>query len=271
MQQAQSSKPHDALELKGSALAVVVLHLKSSDPRVLYPQLEEVIDEAGSFLSRAPLLIDVASLDDTAREGLDFAYLARYLRGAGVMPVGVQGAQPGLQNAIANTGLLWLPGKGSQSAAAGNAPKRETTEPITRPEPKPERNSAAPKAETGKCRTAEPAAVPPLVITRPVRAGQQINAAEGDLIVMGPVNTGSELFAAGNIHVYGPLRGRALAGVNGDTSARIFALQGNPELLAIAGEYVVNEELPPRAVNRSFAVSWSQSGLRFHILGSFEP
>ena len=79
MQQAQSSKPHDALELKGSALAVVVLHLKSSDPRVLYPQLEEVIDEAGSFLSRAPLLIDVASLDDTAREGLDFAYLARYL------------------------------------------------------------------------------------------------------------------------------------------------------------------------------------------------
>lgn len=279
MQQAQSSKPHDALELKGSALAVVVLHLKSSDPRVLYPQLEEVIDEAGSFLSRAPLLIDVASLDDTAREGLDFAYLARYLRGAGVMPVGVQGAQPGLQNAIANTGLLWLPGKGSQSAAAGNAPKREATEPMTRPEPKPEpkqepkpeRNSAAAKAETGKRRTAEPAAVPPLIITRPVRAGQQINAAEGDLIVMGPVNTGSELFAAGNIHVYGPLRGRALAGVNGDTSARIFALQGNPELLAIAGEYVVNEELPPRAVNRSFAVSWSQSGLRFHILGSFEP
>ena len=96
-----------------------------------------------------------------------------------------------------------------------------------------------------------------------------INAAEN--FVMGPVNTGSELFAAGNIHVYGPLRGRALAGVNGDTSARIFALQGNPELLAIAGEYVVNEELPPRAVNRSFVVSWSQSGLRFHILGSFEP
>ena len=256
----------------------VILLVDSSEGPM--PQTRFVLKKSLEQGLNPILLINkIDKKDARIDEVMDFVYLARYLRGAGVMPVGVQGAQPGLQNAIANTGLLWLPGKGSQSAAAGNAPKREATEPMTRPEPKPEpkqepkpeRNSAAAKAETGKRRTAEPAAVPPLVITRPVRAGQQINAAEGDLIVMGPVNTGSELFAAGNIHVYGPLRGRALAGVNGDTSARIFALQGNPELLAIAGEYVVNEELPPIAVNRSFAVSWSQSGLRFHILGSFEP
>ena len=74
------------------------------------------------------------------------------------------------------------------------------------------------------------------------------------------------MVAAGNIHVYSTLQGRALAGVNGDTSARIFTLRGNPELLAIAGEYVVNEELPRSLMNQSFAVSWSESGLRFQIL-----
>lgn len=106
-----------------------------------------------------------------------------------------------------------------------------------------------------------------MIVTQQVRAGQQISAPHGDLIVLASVNAGSELFAAGNIHVYGALRGRALAGIYGNTNARIFTLQGNPELLAIAGEYVVNEELPRWVANQSFAASWSNSGLRFQVLG----
>jgi septum site-determining protein MinC len=76
-----------------------------------------------------------------------------------------------------------------------------------------------------------------------VRSGQQIYAAGGDLVIIAPVSAGAEILADGNIHVYGPLRGRALAGVKGDTSARIFCQSLEAELVSIAGNYKVNEDL----------------------------
>ena len=314
MHPAQSPFQQDAIELKGSALTVVVLHLKNSDPRVLYPQLEEAIDGAGSFLASAPVVIDVASLDEPAQETLDFTYLLRFLRGAGLMPVGLQGAANSQKDRVSQAGLLSVataqkgslpaPQPESNQVVQERATQENTLLSRERQEPEqqstPYRQAAqptpAPRA-AGRQAAQRPTTVPPqkaeprqgsqrepyiepeipalsesaLVITQPVRAGQQISAPNGDLIVLASVNAGSELFAAGNIHVYGALRGRALAGVKGDTKARIFTLQGNPELLAIAGEYVVNEELPWRAVNQSFAVSWSDSGLRFQVFGSFEP
>ncbi len=288
MHQAQSPFQQDAIELKGSALTVVVLHLKDSDPRVLYPQLEEVIDGAGGFLASAPVVIDVALLDEQAQELLDFSYLCRFLRGAGLMPVGVQGARERQKERISQAGLLAVSTaqKGGIAAAPpaerrapeSTSPSRPRQEPapeprVPEPKRKPETRPTASQAQRTEPRYTEPeippSSEPALVITQPVRAGQQINAPNGDLIVLATVNAGSELYAAGNIHVYGALRGRALAGVDGDTSARIFTLQGNPELLAIAGEYIVNEELPRRAVNQGFAVSWSDTGLRFQILGAF--
>ncbi len=315
MYHAQSPPSHDVIELKGSALTVVVLHLKNSDPRMLYPRLEEVIDEAGAFLASAPVVIDIAALGEEAQEMLDFSYLLRFLRGANLMPVGVQGAAASQKNRIAQAGLLCVAtakkgnsistqqvqhgqqAERAQSVLTDNeealdtplAPHKAARTPARTREPEgtPQAaaHAAAPQRQTAQRSQStanrkpepivqEPVAPPPaassaLVITQHVRAGQQISAPDGDLIVLASVNAGSELFAAGNIHVYGTLRGRALAGVNGDTSARIFTLQGNPELLAIAGEYVVNEELPRRAVNQSFAVSWSESGLRFQIFGSF--
>jgi septum site-determining protein MinC len=82
-----------------------------------------------------------------------------------------------------------------------------------------------------------------MIITEPVRSGRQIYAARGDLIVMGPVSAGAELLADGNIHVYSSLRGRALAGISGDTSARIFCHSLEAELVSIAGLYRVSEDL----------------------------
>ena len=81
------------------------------------------------------------------------------------------------------------------------------------------------------------------IVTSPVRGGQQIYAQGGDLVVMAPVSAGAELLADGNIHVYGPLRGRALAGVKGDTRARIFCQQMGAEMLSVAGQYKTAEEL----------------------------
>ena len=89
----------------------------------------------------------------------------------------------------------------------------------------------------------EPAIKPTKIITTPVRGGQQIYAQGGDLVVVSSVSPGAELLADGNIHVYGAMRGRALAGVKGDTRARIFCQQLSAELVSIAGQYKVSEDL----------------------------
>ena len=84
-----------------------------------------------------------------------------------------------------------------------------------------------------------------MVITEPVRSGRQVYAPHGDLVVMAPVSAGGEVLAAGNIHVYGPLRGRALAGLGGDTGARIFCTSLEAEMVSVAGLYRLNETIDP--------------------------
>ena len=93
----------------------------------------------------------------------------------------------------------------------------------------------------------EPQTSRALLITEPVRSGQQIFAEDGDLIVLASVSSGAELIARGNIHIYGRMRGRALAGVNGDKRARIFCQALDAELIAIAGLYKISDEFPPEA------------------------
>jgi septum site-determining protein MinC len=115
--------------------------------------------------------------------------------------------------------------------------------------------SFAPNAST-QPRSVEPAAPPAAakarLVTGPVRSGTQIYARGGDLIVTAAVSPGAELVADGNIHVYGALRGRALAGANGDSTARIFCTRLEAELVSIAGRYLVSEQLP--SDTRSFPV-----------------
>lgn len=89
-----------------------------------------------------------------------------------------------------------------------------------------------------------------VIVTEPVRSGQRIYADRGDLVVMAPVSSGAELIAHGNIHVYGPLRGRALAGVNGDKTARIFCQSLEAELVAIAGLYRTSDDMPADLRNK---------------------
>ena len=81
------------------------------------------------------------------------------------------------------------------------------------------------------------------IVNEPVRAGQQIYAKNADLIVLAQVQPGAELMADGNIHVYSSLRGRAHAGVGGNSSARIFCRSMEAQLISIAGIYLVNEEI----------------------------
>ena len=246
-------------ELKGSVLTVMVLYIRETDPEQLYPQLKKKIGPARSFFNNAPLLIDLKALDEEEQPRLDFLVLTTFLRGLGLIPVGVRSAGSAVVQRVLDAGLGVLPAaKLEKNVAAKDAEAEHPVEPI-------------PDAVAEPQPPTPPARVPAMVITQPVRSGQQVVAPEGDLIVLASVNAGAEVVAAGNIHVYGALRGRAMAGVHGDATARVFALQCNPELVAVADAYVVNDSLEQRLVNRCVMISRGGKGLQFEVMGIFDP
>lgn len=192
-------------ELKGSLFTLTVLHLWQSDLLSIERHLRSKIDQAPVFFQHVPVVIDLAELDGT----LDFPRLTELLRRHQLIPVGVRHAAVELQAAALQAGLPLLPEQRTVS---------RSSEPET---PQPTRNR---------------------LHQQPVRSGQQLYAPDGDLIVIGTVSVGAEVLADGNIHIYGPLRGRALAGVRGDTRARIFCTSLEAELVSIAGNYRILEK-----------------------------
>lgn len=263
MKASDSATETAVFELKGSVLTVMVLYIRETDPELLYPQLKKKIGPARSFFNNAPLLIDLKSLADEDQMALDILVLTTFLRGLGLVPVGVRSAAPGMVQRVLDAGLGVLPpAKVEKNVAARDeeAVVEHPVEPIPDPPAAPEQVPQPDKAPRA----------PAMVITQPVRSGQQVVAQEGDLIVLASVNAGAEVVAAGNIHVYGALRGRAMAGVHGDATARVFALQCNPELVAIADAYVVNDSLEQRVVNRCVMVSRGSKGLQFEVMGIFD-
>lgn len=251
------------LELKGSVMTVIVLHLKATDADRLFPQLEQKIGKAQAFFKNAPVLIDLSDLGEAEQLALDFTVLVSTLRGLGVVPVGVRGSALSQNARILQAGLGLLPAVKAERAVSATEDRSGTTA-----EPPQEAEEVK---LTAKASQQTSSVLPTRVITQPVRSGQQVLAPEGDLVILSSVNAGAELLAAGNIHVYGALRGRALAGINGDTTARIFSLQCNPELVAIAGEYLVNESLDPSCINQCVLVSLGDKGLQFDVTGLFTP
>jgi septum site-determining protein MinC len=105
-----------------------------------------------------------------------------------------------------------------------------------------------------------------LIVTEPVRSGRQVYAAKGDLVILGPVSAGAEVLADGNIHIYNTLRGRALAGITGDTSARIFCNSLEAELVSIAGLYRVSEDLDRNVYKKQVQIYLDDGYLRMDAL-----
>jgi septum site-determining protein MinC len=213
-----------AFELKGSMLMLTVLHLRSADLPAVDAQLAEKVRQAPEFFRSVPLVLDLEAM--AGAPDLDLAALADLLRRHNFVPVGVRNAAAEQQEAAIAAGLGVLP------KSQGRAEQRAKTEPKAA--------SAPTKAEP------VPHAPPPSrLIDHPVRSGQQVYAQGGDLVVVAAVSPGAELLADGHIHVYGVLRGRALAGVRGDTSARIFCQGLEADLISVAGHYRVMEEIEP--------------------------
>ncbi len=222
----QNAYQSPVLEFKSSTFSVPVLILTSNDVITIEQQLQEKIHLAPEFFKNSPLVFDLQELNKLDLD-IDVTELTRVIRKLGLLPIGIRGGGA-LQNKQALK--LGIPvHSGHSTAVSSVAPKQQTPEPELESE-----QEAASEPQTF--------AVPTTMITHPVRSGQRIYAS-GDLVILAQVSAGAEILAEGNIHVYGSLRGRALAGVQGNTEARIFCSDLQAELISIAGNYKVSEDL----------------------------
>ena len=235
-----------SFEIKSANLPLVALLLKSTDMQALAHDLAQRFADEPDFFDQDALLIDLSPLQaDAADESLDFQALIALISRYQLVPVAVKGGSPPQMMAALQAGLLPVPDAHLVSGQPKAAPRANPPAAASAP-------AAAPAA-----RRPEPPPAPPapaaavigaLVIDKPLRSGQQVYARGRDLVVLAMVNAGAEVIADGHIHVYAPLRGKAMAGARGNTDARIFALELNAELLSIAGVYRTSEHPLPAQV-----------------------
>lgn len=217
-----------AFELKDTSLPLVTLILHQADAAVLADDLRQRLGDTPNFFDDDPVVIDLAPLRGHA-EPVAFAELVAALRRHRMRPALVTGGNAAQMADALAAGLPAAP-------AAVPTPKPRAVE-----------------VEVEVIREVEREVpvhvhVPTLIVDKSLRSGQQAYAKGGDLIVQGAVNAGAEVLADGNIHVYGPLRGKAIAGSRGNTEARIFTTCLEPELVAIAGVYRTTETPLPKDV-----------------------
>ena len=219
-----------SFELKSATLGLLALLLKSADLRVLAADLQARLGETPNLFNLDPLLIDLSQLKrDDVDAPVDLAALVALLRCHRMQPVAVLGANAAELALAQSLGLADAP-LDALTAAKQEPAVREVVHEILR--------EVAVPGEVVKT----------LIIDKPLRSGQQVYAKGGDLIVLALVSNGAEVIADGHIHVYAPLRGKAIAGAKGDTSARIFAASMEAELIAIAGTYRTTENPLPDSV-----------------------
>jgi septum site-determining protein MinC len=216
-------------QVRGSLQTVLALRLITPDDPNFFPLLVDKIAHSPDFFRDAPLVLDVGRL--ASGPPIDLAAFVERLHQQRLMPVGIQNGSPAWNEAAIAAGLAVF--------GAGSQPR----EPTERPPAAPARQAAA--AAPAPAARGRPA----LVVREPVRGGQQITT-DGDLVVLAAVSPGAELAAVGHIHVYGALRGRAFAGIEGDESAMIFCDQLEAQLVSVAGVYKVNEEIDPKQLRK---------------------
>lgn len=224
------SKP-TSFEIKSAQLPLVALLLKSDNWAQVAVELQQQYgqgSESADFFDHDGLVIDFSQLPaDTPVQ--DMVPLLKVLRSCNLIPVAVRGASAAWTAAALAVGLVEAPPelvRVRQAEAPAPVAVQEVVKEVVREVPGPAT----------------------LVIDKPLRSGQKVYARGGDLVVLAMVNQGAEIAADGNIHVYAPLRGKAMAGARGNTQARIFSLCLEPELVSIAGVYRTSENAFPKEV-----------------------
>lgn len=230
-------------ELKGTTFTISVLHLSDGNPARIRQLLEAKVAQAPQFFNCAPLVLNVERLEAIP----DFEQLRELVESEDFVLVGITGARDEAMKTAAKAAGLAVMVSGKSRKA-----EPEPTPPV--PEPKP----------------VEAAPVPPVpapveaskVHVGPVRSGQQIYAAGTSLVVLGSVSPGAEVIADDSIHVYGALRGRAIAGAKGNPKARIYCQQLQAELLSIAGTFQLSDALPAGVIQEPVHIRLDNEQLR---------
>ena len=226
-------------QLKGSVVSIIVLELYNFSAEQFASQLREKVEQAPQFFQQSPVVISLEKLAEDHTP--DLAAMLELCREFQLQPMALRGTPEHLLDAARQTGLTLLP-----TQSRSDTPLRTTSE------------SNQPEVVVKTVVEEKLVRRPSKVVTRPVRSGQQVYAEGGDLIVLSQVSEGAEVLADGDIHIYGTLRGRALAGVKGDTKANIFCQNLSAELVAIAGNFMLSDALQKQL--------WQQSA-HIHLEG----
>ncbi|CAB3710284.1 septum site-determining protein MinC [Achromobacter piechaudii] len=289
-----------ALDFKSATLYAIRVVLHSADPERLAAALAKRMADAGSFFENEPVVIDASRVE----EAIDWKALVDALRAHNLPPIGVvaEGANlkaardagltpvelstpPARPAPVVDTAppndvstpvpsvpaaaveIAATPADIPDAPAADAANKSANDKPAKAGgEPLPAREASGATSAPAPTQAA-PHSASALVITKPLRSGQRVYARHTDLVVIGMVSQGAEVIADGNVHVYGPLRGKAMAGARGDTSARIFTTHLDAELLAVAGVYrVVEDKLDRTLQNQPALVRLDGDTLRIEAL-----
>jgi septum site-determining protein MinC len=223
--------------IRGRLFTAIVLELTGAVDDAFYTALDAKLKQGANFFAYVPLVLDLEKA--AADKAIDFKLLVLEMRTRRLMLVGVQNASAEQKRAAQLAGLIAL-GAGremspDEAIRAGNA-------------------------------TAGPARGATKMVMEPVRSGQRIFAETGDLVIVGSVGSGAEVIARGNVHIYGTLRGRALAGANGDLKARIFCHSFEAELVAIGGVYRSSDDFEPHLRKQNVQMFLDGDALRIEPL-----
>jgi septum site-determining protein MinC len=228
-------------ELRSASLSLVSLYLKTSDLELLAAELEERFGDTPDFFSGDPVLIDLAAVADDPTP-IDFRLLIKAIKRYRIHAVAVVGGSEAQRASAFSAGLPEVQHDALLGEHSHHHPgEREVVKEIVREVVKEVRVEVPVEV----VREVPATQVPTQILDRPLRSGQQFYAKGCDLVVLAMVNFGAEVIADGSIHVYAPLRGKAIAGARGNTQARIFTSALEAELISIAGIYrTAEKELP---------------------------
>jgi len=238
-----AAAPAPAIDIRFGQVGLIQARIRTTDPGAILDELTGRVASAPLFFQRTGVCLDLTVLGRDA-ELQEIRAVMDAVRRAGMLPVGLVGGSAAVESLSAALDLPVLAPFKSQTQ----------TVPVVQP--------VAPPAER-----AEPF-IPAMMQHQPVRSGQRLYARSRDLVVTSTVGAGAEAIADGCVHVYGSLRGRAVAGARGETSARVFCQEFHAELVSVAGVFRVFETLPPELAGKPVQAWLDGDELRFAALGS---
>lgn len=217
---------------------MTVLEIRSADMHMVSDELRAKVTVSPSFFQGSAIVFNFEYIDDSAN--FDLRRLVKLCKELGLISTGVRGGSPKLISDAQKLGLAIFP-KGKMKNDASTNTNTQGVGHGTK-EPALQSQALSELTKPAISEHAQPKLIPAKIIETPVRSGQQVYA-PGDMVIMASVSAGAELLAEGSIHIYGALRGRALAGVSGLESARVFCQSQEAELISIAGHFLIDEDL----------------------------